>query len=304
MSDSILERMRKLYIKSKIKSKLKTFSELKKKYGIDAIYRTSKIHRFSKKSALEGVPTSRKTNRPDSDYNAVVDGLQPIWFTPTITASIMYCNDNQPSDEDRIKNCITYKYIPRDYSLIKKKKLLFLDLTGPKTSLFGKTYKLDKDLIQPIYDEILNDHENDIFTEDHVKQIIIDNDEYSVPLKKLKDAYGYDNGNRVSSHTVDEFFTLEMFHLLVDEYELEKVFDCVFMGYFHAEASFVEESGFDSEFAIPHRNSINKNYIDFAGVAARGRTLVSTKEKRSRSRSQSKRKSKSKSGTRKIQRVE
>lgn len=295
-----------LDLNSKLKSKLKTFSELKEEYGIDAIYRTSKVHRFSKKSALEGIPTSRKTNRPYTDYNSKVDGLQPIWFTPTITASIMYCNDNQPSDEDRIKNCITYKYIPRDHSLIKNKKLLFLDLTGGKRSYFRETYGLDRDLIEPIYDDILNDHENDIFTEDHVKQIIIDNEDYSVPVKKLKDAYGYGNGNRVSSHTVDEFFTLEMFHLLVDEYELEKVFNCVFMGYFHASVVSSNDSDFDSEFAIPWRNSINKNYIDFAGVAAIGRTLVSTKEKRtrSRSRSRSKSKSKSKSGTRKIQRVE
>lgn len=292
-----------LDLNSKLKSKLKTFSELKKKYGIDAIYRTSKVHRFSKKSALEGVPTSRKTNRPYTDYNRTVDGLQPIWFTPTITASIMYCNDNQPSDEDRIKNCITYKYIPRDHSLIKNKKLLFLDLTGEKRSYFGKTYGLDRDLIEPIYDDILNDNENNIFTEDHVKKIIIDNEDYSVPVKKLKDAYGYGNGNRVSSHTIDEFFTLEMFHLLVDEYELEKVFNCVFMGYFHALVS-SNDSDFDSEFAIPWRNSINKNYIDHKGVAAIGRTLVSTKEKRTRSRSRSRSKSKSKSGTRKIQRVE
>ena len=140
-------------IKSRIKSCLRTFSELKTMYGVDAIYRTGDSEFVSEVSSdlgLHGVPKNRKTLRPLYEDPAV-DILEPIWYSSRINDSIIYCND----DSERLQtNCVTHKYVHYDKTKAKGTQILFLDLNGKKYE-FPKEgitrYLLNHELLELIY---------------------------------------------------------------------------------------------------------------------------------------------------------
>ena len=118
-----------------------------------------------------------------------------------------------------------------------------------------------------------------IFDDEGQEFIQIDNRGENFPtLKEFISASGYGYGNRYSDDDIDEFFVLEMFHLLIDELLIEGLqldgeaeAGCVFMGYYHGNILLEEE---DAEIAIPYRNAINKNYMDFHGVVAVGNKRI------------------------------
>jgi hypothetical protein len=57
------------------------------------------------------------------------------------------------------------------------------------------------------------------------------------------------------------------------------------MGYFHGDVHSLDKPGgeingyLSAEFAIPYLNSINKNYMEFAGIVAKGREIISSERK-------------------------
>ena len=97
-------------------------------------------------------------------------------------------------------------------------------------------------------------------------------------IEEIKAAYGYNTGLRASEHYIDKFFSIELFHLIIDVLELEKELNCVFMGYFHSDARSEDGGVLPAEFAIPYRNAINKNYMNFFGIVAKGRNLISNED--------------------------
>ena len=291
-------------LKTNIKKKLKTFSELKSLYGIDAIYRTGESMYFSEKSKklnLEGVPKSRPTLKLSEKWientKKDEDIYEPIWYATTLQDSMVYCNRNYNQIP---KPCESYKYIPYDKSLVKEKKLLFLDLTGKKISTFNddstgeKTdiYTLDETLIQQIYDAILKKWDNDIFETDEngkkEKYLCVDNPCNNLfTINEILDAYGYYGGYRKSEHYIDKFFTIELFYL-IKEMGIEEELNCIFMGYFesniiggHIENNTItyEEGVMAAEFAMPYYCAINKNYMYFDGIEAIDKVIVSKKRK-------------------------
>jgi hypothetical protein len=193
-------------------------------------------------------------------------------------------------------NANTYKYIPRDFSTVKKQKLLFLDLTD-KTPLsenkhgvvvdvngtrFPK-YKLDEKLAKPIYDYILDkysDYIDDEDEDDKQKYMCVDNpceNVFSLPV--IRSAYGYYKGYRSSEFFIDKFFTIELFKL-VKELNLEEKYNFKLMGYFHANVlscslefdnkskqyEIVYDGWFPAEFAIPYVSACLTPYMDFKGM--------------------------------------
>ena len=311
-------------IKSKIKSCLRTFSELKTMYGVEAIYRTSEREYFSEISSsigLHGVSKNRKSLRPLYE-DSKIDILEPIWYSSRLEDSINYCNDDKERLEKEIKDtinitgdddwkkyfnnrsmtkdCVTYKYVPYDKSLYTKRKILFLDLNGKKVEFPDKgitRYLLNHELLELIYDFVLNFYKNRIFRmdekdidddDDSNQYLIVDGIENeSFSIEEIKAAYGCNKksmGTRWSEHYIDKFFTLELFHLMIETLELEKNGDCVIMGYFHSDVYNVKSPGgridgyMPAEFAIPYGKSIVKNYMEFIGNVANGRNLVSPGE--------------------------
>ena len=326
-------------IKLEIIKNLKTFSELKTKYNINAIYRTGELEFFSEKSKklnLEGVPKSRPSVRmvSNEDPKQYEDILEPYWYGTTLEYVIQYCNEMVPRNSSVSKReCESYKYMPYDKSLQKQKKLLFLDLTGNSHTgisifyydLYVHSYKLNiklidnickyiiikwKDDIFLVYKEKETDEEelipltdmypeSQLFSDDTIQAIM--NDNYSMcidrkcdgwyDLREILSGYGYNGGFRKSRYGIDRFFTLELFHLIKD-LDLENELDFIFMGYYH---HYIVNGDYDqnnttkyknsimpSEFTIPYKCAINKNYISFEGKAAKGREIInksSTKRK-------------------------
>lgn len=289
-----------------------TFSQLKEKYGVEEMYRTTEsifISNTSNDLGLPGVPTSRYTTRPNDDYDSVekVDTLEPIWYSTKLQDSIHYCNSNKEIQDEQLKSysylntniygpkitdCVSYKYIPFDKTLIKEKQILFLDLNGKKiavkyqdTNKIVFEYNLDIDLINEIYDYILSYYKNQFSLYNGEQIIGVDKQQEEVfTIEEIKAAYGYNTGLRASEHYIDKFFSIELFHLIIDILKLEEELNCVFMGYFHSDVRSANEKGkysggvLPAEFAIPYRNAINKNYMNFFGIVARGRTLVSNED--------------------------
>jgi len=287
-------------LKSELKKRLKPFSKMKAKYGIDAIYRTGKIKRFSKTSqdlGLSGVPTSRRSTRPLDEIDVRgtknrVDIRQPIWYAPELEVSSGYCYEEierweqmqkmfekhgTPIEEFSKKNprpadCGTYQYVPRDTSRVKGKRLLFLDITGKADPVMAdgkKIYTLDENLMLEIFKVILEKYKNDIITDSDDEPYMCVNSpcKDTFTIKEILTSYCK---SRSSELDIDTFFTLELFHI-IKELKIEKELDFVFMGYFHGNV-FSTELGEDeitghmpAEFAIPYGNSINKNYMDFTG---------------------------------------
>ena len=68
-------------LKSEIKKRLKTFSELKNKYTLDKIYRSGEEEFFSEKAKfakLEGVPKSRPATILSNSYNETSETSETI----------------------------------------------------------------------------------------------------------------------------------------------------------------------------------------------------------------------------------
>ena len=318
-------------IKREIIDNLKTFSQLKNKYNIKAIYRTGELEFFSEKSKklnLEGVPKSRPTNRmiEDGVPKQNEDILEPFWYGTTLEYVIQYCNDMVPRGLLETKReCESYKYIPYNTSLTKEKRLLFLDLTGKSHTgisifnynLYVQSYKLNIKLIDQLCkyiiikwkDEIFFEYkdeetdeeelipltdmykETELFSDDTIKAIM--DDKYTMCidrncngwyyLKEMLSGYGYNGGFRKSRYDIDRFFTLEFFHVIKD-LDLENELDFIFMGYYH---DYIINGDYDqnsntnyknsimpSEFVIPYKCAINKNYISFEGIVAKGRDII------------------------------
>jgi hypothetical protein len=313
-------------IKSRIKSCLRTFSELKTMYGVDAIYRTSDSEIVSEVSSdlgLHGVPKNRKTLRPLHEEPAI-DILEPIWYSSRINDSIIYCNDDKERLEKEVKDtiaitgdgewekyfinrrmtkdCVTHKYVPYDETKAKGTKILFLDLNGKKYE-FPKEgitrYLLNHELLELIYGFVLSLYRDHIFRmdddtvkdhDDRNQYLGVDKDGHeSFSIEEIKAAYGCNKGSkgtRWSEHYIDKFFTLELFHFMIDTLELEKELNCVIMGYFHSDVYNADMPGGEisgympAEFAIPYGKSIIKNYMKFIGIVANGRELVSAEKRK------------------------
>lgn len=287
-------------LKSELIKHLKPFSQIKAEYGIDSIYRTGEIDRFSETSqrfGLSGVPTSRPSTRPldetgEDGANIKVDTLQPIWYAAKLEDSVKYCYKDIENWERMQKmfestgttlekyskmfpkpvKCGTYQYVPGDISIEKKKKLLFLDITGKVDSDMAdgeKIYTLDEDLMREIFKIILEKYKNDIVTDSDDEPYMCVNSpcKDTFTIKEILTSYCK---SRSSDLSIDTFFTLELFHI-IQELNIEEEFGCVFMGYFHGDVISTElgedeiTGHMPAEFAIPYRNSINKNYIDFLG---------------------------------------
>ena len=282
-------------LKQNIKQRLKIFSQLKTKYGIDAVYRTGEVEYFSqtaKRFRIEGLPKSRPTaaltENDEDNTEKDEDILEPIWYSTAIENSIIYCNRYAATTS----KCETYKYIPYDNSLVKSKKLLFLDLTNIMVYKAqrddGKTqqiYNLNEEFMRQIYDNILEKWADQFFYDDDDKSenLCVDNPCMNTfTIDEIRSAYGYFNGIRNSEGSIDKFFTIELFRI-IKELEIEKELDCIFMGYFHAhvdsggfEEDMMKEGGvqFPAEFAIPYKCAINKNYMSFEGVKAKDGVIL------------------------------
>jgi hypothetical protein len=206
------------------------------------------------------------------------DILEPIWYSTNIHDSIQYCNR-----QGKI-NCETYKYIPYDKSLIKGKKLLFLDLTGKK---IGDKYILNVPLIKQIYNyilekwrgTILDDNtngligDNDVIINNEEKYMCVDNPcQNTFSINEIINAYGYNDGTRDSEHYIDKFFTIELFHIIKD-LGIEEELNCVFMGYFESNI-LSRDTYLPAELAMPYKCAINKNYMYFDGLEVKDLRLV------------------------------
>jgi hypothetical protein len=249
-------------LKDEIKKRMKPFSQLKAKYGIESIYRTSEKKWYSSKN-LFGFPTPR--GEPDS---STIDISQPIWFATDREYSSGYCYRNSlPIHKQRTamphKKCATYKYIPRDSSLVKNKKLLFLDLNGSKNYL-------DNRFIRAIYDYILAQG-HVTYTHPYDKEEYIHFKEFddTILLEDFLKAYGYKNNLRDSQMDADRYFTVLLFRLIKDLKICEEM-DCIFMGYYHADVLTEDDTLFATEFAIPYKSSINTNYMEYCGMVLDG----------------------------------
>jgi hypothetical protein len=271
-------------LKSNIIKRLKTFSQIKKEYNIgNDIYRSGRKKYFSeiaKQFNLEGVPISRPTTRLSEDnyVNTKKDEhvFEPIWYSTDLINSQIYCK-NKP-------DCGTYAYTPRDSTLIKKTKLVFLDLTdsdavqnivitrGKKI----KVYKLFHEIIAPLYNHIIEKYKDQMEDDEGKKYLCVDNPCNNLfTLQEIVSAYGGYFGFRNSSYPIDRFYTLELFQLIKD-LNIEKEQKCIVLGYYHADVirgeldenltpSITPDSYFASEFTIKYEYSINKNCIEFKG---------------------------------------
>lgn len=248
-------------LKNEIKKRMKPFSQLKEKHGIEAIYRTSEKKWYSSKN-LFGFPSPR--GEPDS---STIDISQPIWFATDREYSSEYCDRNSlPKHKQRTamthKKCATYKYIPRDVSLVKNKNLLFLDLNGSKNYL-------DNRFIRAIYDYILaQGHVTYTHPDDKQKYIHFKEFDDTILLQDFLGAYGYENNIRDSQMDADRYFTVLLFRIIKDLNICEEM-DCIFMGYYHADVT-SENSVLPSEFAIPYKSSINTKYMEYCGMVLDG----------------------------------
>jgi hypothetical protein len=277
-------------LKSEIKKRLKTFSELKNKYKLDKIYRSGEEEFFSEKAKfakLEGVPKSRPATILSNSYTESSEYiLEPIWYSTNYKDSRIYCGNNP--------TCNTYAYIPYDKSLVAvpsndnsnwlfpqskiNKNLLFLDLTGVIKSRAnvegddnGDWYQLDQSFIKLIYDTILHnwkEYFDPYGDSDDIDCHIMGIDkkcESVFSKKEIKDAYGYYDGKRDSEQDIDKFFTIELFNIIKDS-NIENELNCRFMGYFHANIEKSDNGFFPAEFAIPYSCAISKTFINFLGV--------------------------------------
>ena len=247
-------------LKSRIMWRMKTFSQLKREYGIKAIYRKSKEKNFSSKNT-NGFPKARKdlSGEKEIDINA------PVWFNSDIQHTKDYCLDEY-------QKCATYKYIPYDKSVINGIPLLFLDLTD--------TYNndlLDKDFMQDIYDYMINielKKKAQIRKEDGFEIVESDILQSYVDMYEFMNAYGYDDGKRDSDIRADRIFTMTLFNI-INDLQICKEGKCIFMGYYHNDIFINEENAEEpttlgdylpSEFAIPYKICINPKYIEFCGI--------------------------------------
>lgn len=298
-------------IESRIKAKLKPFSQLQKEYHFDSIYRTGSIEYYSEKGKnstrfkLDGVPLARTTSRPTLDDNEEVkmDILEPVWYATSLDDSINYCNREhdayerskiiwethfkEPFRDKPPSPCESYRYQPLDESSYIGKRLLFLDLTGERSSS-DNVYKMDTDLVSMIYDNIMKKYEDQILEDEGEKLLCVDHPcENLFSELEIRSAYGSYGGIRISELYIDRFFTLELFHI-VKELGIEKKINCIFMGYFHGtveagtfhgeKKQIVHDGYMPAEFSIPYRSAIVKNYIGFKGLVAKGRKLISDTE--------------------------
>jgi hypothetical protein len=271
-------------LKTNIIRRLKTFSQIKKEYDIgNDIYRSGRRKYFSeiaKQFNLEGVPISRPSTRlyVDNYENTEKDEdvFDPIWYSTDLINSQIYCKDKP--------DCGTYAYTPRDATLIKKTKLVFLDLTdsdavqnivitrGKKI----KVYKLFHEIIAPLYNHIIEKYKDQFIDEDGEKYLCVDNPcKNSFSIQEIVSAYGGYFGFRNSSYQIDRFYTLELFQLIKD-LNIEKEQKCIVLGAYHADVirgdlddnmipSITPNTYFGSEFTIKYEYSINKNCIEFKG---------------------------------------
>lgn len=286
-------------IKTNIIRRLKTFSQLKTQYNIgDDIYRSGKKKYFSetaKKCKLEGCPISRPTIRldPDDSYeNTEKDEtiLEPIWYSTDLLASQGYCHGKP--------DCTTYIYTPLDASLIKKTKLVFLDLTdfAGSTEIIDdkKVYKLFTPLMIQLYNYIIEKYRAQIIYDetDNEKFMCVDNPcNNSFTLEEIYSAYGYYAGFRNSEMYIDRFFTLELFQIIKD-LNIEKENKCIVLGYYHADiitgyidkltkSAYIDVGYFPAEFTIKYGYSINKNCIKFKGeIPSEKEELVVVKKRK------------------------
>ena len=274
-------------LKTNIINRLKTFSQIKKQYNIgDDIYRSGKRKYFSvmaKKFSLEGLPNSRPTRRlyEDPYYENTEkdeDILEPIWYSADLEASQRYCRGKT--------DCATYAYTPLDASLIKKIKLVFLDLTDFSGKVENevvngkniKKYRLFQPLMAQMYNYIFEKYRDQIVYDGNEKYMCVDNPCTSTfTIEEITSAYGGYYGFRNSEGDIDRFITMELFHIIKD-LNIEKEQNCIVMGYYHADlivgdideedkkTPFVYEGGhFSAEFTIKYGYSINKNCIVFKG---------------------------------------
>jgi hypothetical protein len=274
-------------LKTNIIKRLKTFSQIKSQYNtVNEIYRSGKRKYFSeiaKKYNLEGLPNSRPTKRlyEDESYENTKkdeDILEPIWYSAELEASQGYCRG--------ITDCATYAYTPLDSSLIKKTKLVFLDLTDFSGKVENevvngkniKKYRLFQPLMAQMYNYIFEKYRDQIVSDGNEKYMCVDNPCNSTfTIEEIISAYGGYYGFRNSEGDIDRFITMELFQIVKD-LNIEKEQNCIVMGYYHADlivgnideqdkkTPFVYEGGhFPAEFTIKYGYSINKNCIEFKG---------------------------------------
>jgi len=290
-------------LKENIQRRLKSFSQIQTEYyggkSID-IYRTARRRYFSEQSArcgLMGVPLSRPTTRPDPDdihenTEKDEDRLEPLWFSTELTASEVYF---------RSPDYATYAYHPLMKSSIKGRNLLFLDLTDPgfKEDILGRTvYRLDIQLMRPIYEEIFSDFGSQVQKIRNERYFCVDSPPInSFKMEQIYSAFGYYDGFRNSDMYIDRFVTLELFHIIKKlGIESDKT---VVMGYYHPDVItgriitgeidgepipyIVRGKYFPAEFAIRHGCTINKNYLCFKGEPRPKKTVSSSRILRSAS---------------------
>ena len=292
-------------LKTEIKKRLKTFSQIKDEYKINgSIYRTGRSETFSEnaeKFGLPGVTKARISEHPKNDHEKPKEEInEPVWFTPYLEVAKDYCYkelENWKADqkiyqkllkeEEFIKKfpkpseCETYEYIPKDISDGRnKQKILFLDLTKiPNTGNNGRFF-LDGFFMKKIYDIILQKIAELIFideeypSDEEKRWLCVDKPcNNPVSIKEFRDTYGYIHGLRDSEMYIDRFFTVELFKLL-KELNIERDNNCIIMGYFHGDihTGKYEKEGYDidgffpAEFTIQQRNIINKFRIKHTGL--------------------------------------
>jgi len=202
-----------------------------------------------------------------------------------LEASQVYCRGKP--------DCATYVYTPLDASLIKKTKLVFLDLTdfsGVVKNLLDdngkniKVYTLFQPLMAQIYNYIFEKYRDHIVYDGNEKYMCVDNPCNSTfTIEEIISAYGGYYGFRNSEGDIDRFLTMELFQIIKD-LNIEKEQNCIVMGYYHADlirgdidevdkkTPFIyEDAYFSAEFTIKYGYSINKNCIVFKGEMPSGK---------------------------------
>ena len=315
-------------LKTNIIKRLKTFSQIKNQYYTGSeIYRSGKRKYFSEKAKkfnLEGLPNSRPTQRLHAydDYENTEkdeDFLDPIWYSVNVKKSQRYCRGKT--------DCATYAYTPLDSSLIKKTKLVFLDLTDFSENeengvsvINREEYIIKYGLFQPlmtqIYNYIFEKYRDYIIRyEDGSMFMCVDNPCKNTPtIEEITSAYGGYYGFRNSEESIDRFVTMELFQIIKD-LNIEKEQNCIVMGYFHADVivgdidedkktPVLEEEGyFPAEFAIKYGYSINKNCIEFKGEIPSEKKELDVVGKIKRGGTKNKKKIKNNKKTKKLKRI-
>jgi hypothetical protein len=311
-------------LKTNIIRRLKTFSQIKDQYNIgDDIYRSGRRKYFSqiaKKYNLEGCPISRPTCRlsVDNYENTQKDEdiLEPIWYSVNLKSSQGYCRGKP--------DCGTYAYTPRDTSLIKKTKLVFLDLTdfsGPIENLDDKginitVYNLFNPLMIQLYNYIFNKYKDQIYINQDEKYMCVDNpcnNTFSIP--EIISAYGGYYGFRNSEGFIDKFFTIELFQIIKD-LNIEKEQKCIVLGYYHADVIrgeidendkktpyIIDDDYFPAEFTVKYGYSINKNCIEFKGEVPSYKTQLRAGKKNKKQKTINKNKKKYKRKNKKTKKL-